>query len=58
MVVVRLLPGKTLVSTAKSPSSREGINSPPILLKIKLPIQINYHCGKTIFGILRTFRKL
>ena len=28
--VCKLLPGKTLVSTAKSPSSNEGINSPPM----------------------------
>ena len=29
IVVFRLLPVRTLVSTAKSPSSRAGINSPP-----------------------------
>ena len=35
MVVFKLLPVKTLVSTAKSPSSNEGINSPPNLEKDK-----------------------
>ena len=33
--VLRLLPGKTRVSTAKSPSGKVGINSPPKLDKIK-----------------------
>ncbi|MNN88233.1 hypothetical protein D3C81_2058930 [compost metagenome] len=36
IVVVRLLPGRTRVSTAKSPSSSEGINSPPKWLRITM----------------------
>ena len=34
--VFKLLPVKTLVSTAKSPSGRSGINSPPNRDKIKI----------------------
>ncbi|MNI10267.1 hypothetical protein D3C73_633710 [compost metagenome] len=55
MVVVRLLPGRTRVSTAKSPSSSEGINSPPSWLIINTaPIKSKITSVKIVFGIRST----
>ena len=55
IVVFKLLPVKTLVSTAKSPSSNAGINSPPNVVNIKTAKMKNAITdNKTVLGKLTT----
>ena len=56
--VLRLLPDKTLVSTAKSPSGNEGINSPPNLVNKKIAKANNTTTdAKTFFLWFKIFIK-
>ena len=57
--VCKLLPGKTRVSTAKSPSSNDGINSPPINESVMIAKTNNVNVVPIItLGIANAFSKI
>ena len=57
--VCKLLPGKTRVSTAKSPSSNDGINSPPINESVMIAKTNNVSVVPIItLGIANAFSKI